>query len=94
MHTVIWTIQPNEGTSRNDIELELDASKSDYADGKGLVRAMFGVAADNKSVIEISLWESKSAADAFFTMHWETNLSQRWQAAPISRQDLQTVSTL
>lgn len=94
MHTVIWTIKPNEGTSRGDIEFELEASKSDYAGGKGLVRAMFGVAPDNKSVIEISLWESKSAADAFFSTHWETSLSQRWQSAPITRQDLDTLSAL
>ena len=62
MYTVIWTIEPNEGTSRNDIELELEASKEDYADGKGLMRAMLGVAPDNKAVLEVSLWESKSAA--------------------------------
>ena len=94
MHTVIWTIKPNEGTSRSDIQFELEASKADYAGGKGLVRAMFGVSPDEKSVIEISLWESKSAADAFFSTLWETSLSQRWQAAPIGRQDLDTLSAV
>jgi len=94
MHTVIWVIKPNEGTSRKDIEYELEVSKGDYTDGAGLLRVMLGVAADNKSVIEISVWESKSAADAFFSASWETSLSRRWQAAPSSRQDWDTPSVV
>lgn len=66
MHTVTWTLSPNEGTSRQDIEYELEASKADYAGAAGLVRVMLGFSADNRSVIEISLWESKSAADNIF----------------------------
>ena len=94
MHTVTWTIKPNEGTSRKDVEYELEASKADYADAAGLQRVVLGVSADNKSVIEISVWESKSAADAFFSASWETSLSRRWQAAPFSRQDWDTPSVI
>jgi hypothetical protein len=90
MHTVTWIINPNEGTSRQDIEYELEASKADYAGGKGLVRMLLGISADDKSVIEISLWESKSAAESFFSPEWETGLSRRWQAAPMRRQDWDT----
>jgi hypothetical protein len=90
MHTVTWTVRPNEGTSRQDIEYELEASKADYAEAAGLQRVMLGVSADNKSVIEISVWESKSAADVFFSKAWETSLSRRWQAAPFSREDWDT----
>jgi hypothetical protein len=92
MHTVIWTINPNEGTSRQDIEYQLEASKADYAGAGGLARVLLGVSADNKSVIEISLWESKPAADTYFSRAWETALSRRWQAAPLSRQDWDTPS--
>jgi len=94
MHTVIWTIKPNEGTSRRDIEEELAASKRDYANGAGLRRVMLGVSSDDKAVIEISLWESKSAADAFFTKSWETALSRRWQAAPANREEWDTLSAV
>ena len=94
MHTVIWTIRPNEGTSRQDMEYELGVSKRDYAGGAGLVRVMFGIAPDEKSVIEISLWDSRSAADAFFSRSWETGLSRRWQAAPSKREDWDTVSVV
>ena len=61
MHTVIWTLSPNEGTSRQDVQYELEASKADYAGAAGLLRVMLGVSADNNSVIEISLWESNSS---------------------------------
>ena len=90
MHTVTWTIRPNEGTSRQDIEYELEASKADYAGAVGLQRVVLGVSADNKSVIEISVWESKSAADMFFSKSWETSLSRRWQAALFNREDWDT----
>ena len=94
MHTVTWTIKPNEGTSRQDIEYELEASKGDYSGGAGLQRLLLGVASDNGTVIEISLWESKAAADAFFSRSWEAAVSRRWLAAPMSRQDWDTPSML
>jgi hypothetical protein len=90
MHTVTWTIRPNEGTSRQDIEYELEASKADYANAPGLQRLMLGVSADSKSVVEISVWESKPTADMFFSKAWETKLSRRWQAAPLKRDDWDT----
>jgi len=46
---------------------ELEASKADYANAPGLQRLMLGVSADNKSVIEISVWESKPTADMFLS---------------------------
>jgi hypothetical protein len=90
MHTVTWTIRPNEGTSREDIDYELEASKADYADAPGLLRVILGASADNKSVIEISVWESRSAAEKFLSGEWETRLSRRWQAAPFRREDWDT----
>ena len=67
MHTVTWTVRPNEGTSREDIEYELEASKADYAGAAGLQRVRLGVSADIKSVIEISVWETKPTADMFLS---------------------------
>jgi hypothetical protein len=90
MHTVIWTIEPNEGTSRQDILLELEASKQDYAGANGLLTTIFGMAPDCTRVSEISVWTSESAANAYFTASWQTRLSRRWQAAPAQRQDWDT----
>lgn len=62
-----WTIRPNEGTGRQDLEYELEASKADFANAPGLQRLMLGVSADNKSVIEISVQECKRTADMFLS---------------------------
>jgi hypothetical protein len=90
MHTVMWTIRVNEGTSRQDILYNVKASSTDFKAVPGLVRTSFGVAADDKSVVEMSLWQSRAAADQFFTQDWETSAMQRWQAAPMERSDLDT----
>jgi len=76
------------------MEYELEASKADYAGAAGLLHTLLGLSADNKAVIEISAWESKSAADIFFSRSWETNLARRWQTAPMSRQDWDTLAII
>jgi hypothetical protein len=90
MYTVTWTIEVNEGTSRQDILLELEASKGDYESAAGLITAIFGFSEDNKSVLELSMWDGESAARRFFTQHLETAMSRRWQAAPMKRRDWET----
>ena len=90
MYTVIWTIRVNEGISRQDILYSIKASESEFKSVPGLVRICFGIAPDDKSVLEISLWQSKAAADQFFTSHWESLAMMRWQAAPMERMDLDT----
>jgi hypothetical protein len=90
MYTVTWTIELNEGTSRQDILQELEASKHDYESGAGLITAILGFSKDNKSVIEISLWDNQSAAMQFFTPDCETRMSRRWDVAPMKRLDWET----
>jgi hypothetical protein len=90
MHTVMLTINVNEGTSRQDILQEIEASGAENKDVPGLIRTYFGVAADCKSVAEIYLWQSKLDAEKFFTHEWDANVSRRWQSAPMSRQDWET----
>ena len=90
MYTVMWTIDVNEGTSKQDIVRGLEASAHEYKGIPGLVRTYFGVTANGKSVVEIYLWQTKADADKFFSPHWETLVSRRWQAAPMRRQDWAT----
>ncbi|MGB7541854.1 MAG: hypothetical protein WA373_00995 [Burkholderiales bacterium] len=90
MHTVVWTINVNEGTSKQDILYGIQASGTDYKDIPGLIRTYFGIAADGKSVVEIYLWRSKPDADKFFNHEWETDVARRWQTAPMRRQDWET----
>ncbi|MEP7309938.1 MAG: hypothetical protein ABJA98_30895 [Acidobacteriota bacterium] len=90
MHTVLWTINVNEGTSKQDILQEIKASERACKGVPGLIRTYFAVTADIKSVVEIYLWQSRSEAEQFFTRHWEAELARRWQSAPTSRQDWET----
>lgn len=91
MHTVVWTITVNEGTSKQDILQGIEASGGELSQGvPGLIRAHFGCAADGKSVVEIYLWQSKRDAEKFFTHEWETDVARRWQSAPMRRQDWET----
>ena len=90
MHTVMLTINVNEGTSRQDILQEIEASGSDNKGIPGLIRTYFGMTADCKSVVEIYLWQSKSDAENFFTHEWDARVSRRWQSAPMRRQDWDT----
>jgi hypothetical protein len=90
MYTATWTINVNEGTSRQDIVLELEASKTDYESAAGLKMAILGFSRDNKSVIEISMWDDEAAASQFFTRQFEAAMSRRWQAAPMERRDWET----
>ena len=90
MYTVGWTIKVNEGTNKQDILRGLEASADDYKGVAGLIRTYLGLTVDGKSVVMIFLWQSKPAADAYFTEEWETEVTRRWQAAPMQRQDWAT----
>jgi len=90
MHTVMWTINVNEGISRQDILYSIKASESDFKAVPGLIRTCFGITSDDKTVVETSLWQSKAAADTYFSPHWESSAMMRWQTAPMSRRDLDT----
>ena len=90
MHTVVWTITVNEGTSKQDILYGIKASGPDYKNIPGLIRTYFGIAADGKSVVEIYLWQSRADADKFFNHDWEIDVARRWQTAPMRRQDWET----
>jgi len=90
MHTVVWTIAVNEGTSKQDILEGIEASGPDYESVPGLIRTYFGMAEDGKLVVEIYLWQSRADAEAFFTHGWETQVARRWQSAPMRRQDWET----
>ncbi|TSA41697.1 MAG: hypothetical protein D4R58_01090 [Betaproteobacteria bacterium] len=90
MHTVMLTINVNEGTSKQDILQQIEASGSENKGIAGLIRTYFGITADCKSVVEIYLWQSKLDAEKFFTHEWDASVSRRWQSAPMRWQDFET----
>jgi len=87
MHIVIWKYDVMEGKSRQDLLESVQADAPDYRKVSGLVRMYYGIAPDLRSVVEVFLWKSKAAADAFFNREWDGETSRRWESAAMTRMD-------
>lgn len=86
MHTVMWTFQMPAGTTREELVATIKATAHNYLGIPGLVRKYYGISEDAKTLVGIYLWESKAAADAFYTPEWVAMVRKRWGSEP-SRQD-------
>jgi hypothetical protein len=51
-----------------------------------LIRKYFGFSDDARSVVGIYLWETKDAADAFYSDEWLRGVTERWGAAPVKQE--------
>lgn len=89
MHIVTWKYDVIEGKSRQDLLDEIKGSAPDYQGVPGLIRKYYGIAPDCKSVVEFYLWKSKTDADRFFNIEWESETSRRWESALMTRQDFE-----
>jgi len=87
MHIVIWRYDIMEGKSRQDLMESIEADAPDYLDAPGLIRLDYGFAPDLKSVVQVFLWQSKAAADAYFNAEWDGATSRRWESARMTRED-------
>lgn len=82
MHLVIWTYQVPPTLSKAAIEKQFVEVAGRYLGVPGLARKYFCVSDDGKTVIGVYHWESKAAANAFYTAEWLAGVTQRWGAAP------------
>jgi hypothetical protein len=89
MHIVIWKYEVMEGKSRQDLLDSARADAPDYQNTPGLIHMAYGIAPDLKSVVEIFLWKSRAAADAFFDAEWDGATSRRWESAAMTRTDFE-----
>jgi hypothetical protein len=89
MHTVMWTFQVPAGTSKSQLIDTINATAHTYAGIPGLIRKYYGIAPEGTSLVGIYLWNSKAAADAFYTPDWIAMVTRRWAAPPL-RQDWET----
>ena len=67
----------------------IKATAHTYQGIPGLIRKYYGIAPDGKTLVGIYLWESKAAADAFYSPRWIEMVTQRWKAPPL-RADYET----
>ena len=75
---------------RNSVCVEnINATAHMYEGIPGLIRKYYGIAPDGASLVGIYLWDSKAAADAFYTPEWLAMVTKRW-ASPPQRQEWET----
>lgn len=89
MHTVMWTFKVPAGTPKAKLVETINATAHTYEGIPGLIRKYYGIAADGASLVGIYLWDSKAAADAFYTPEWVGMVTKRWAAPPL-RQEWET----
>ena len=89
MHTVMWTFKVPAGTSKHKLIETINATAHTYEGVPHLIRKYYGIAPDGSSLVGIYLWESRAAADAFYTDDWVAMATKRWTAAP-QRHDWET----
>jgi hypothetical protein len=83
MYCIMWTYKvPAELTKPAIQKLFSDVAEI-YLGIPGLIRKYFGFTDDGTSVIGIYLWNSKEAADRFYSPDWMAGATQRWGAAPV-----------
>jgi hypothetical protein len=89
MHTVMWTFEVPEGSTKADLVSTIKATAHTYQGIPGLIRKYYGISEDARSIVGIYLWESKAAADALYTADWVAMVTKRWGSPP-ARQDWST----
>jgi hypothetical protein len=86
MHCVMWTYAVPRDLHEPAIRELFNGVAGNYVGVPGLVRKYFGFTEDATSVIGIYLWESREAADAFYTDEWMAGVTERWGAAPLKQE--------
>ncbi len=89
MHTVMWTFQVPEGTSKESLRQTIKATAHTYQGIPGLIRKYYGIRDDGKTLVGIYLWQSRAAADRLYTAEWVAMVAKRWGAPPL-RQEWET----
>jgi hypothetical protein len=82
----MWTYATPPNLDEPAIRNLFDQVAGNYLEVPGLIRKYFGFSDDASEVIGIYLWESKDAADAFYSDEWMAGVTERWGAAPIKQE--------
>ena len=86
MYCVTWTYAAPPDLNERAIRDQFDNVAGNYLGVPGLIRKYFGFSDDARSVIGIYLWETKDAADAFYSDEWLRGVTERWGAAPVKQE--------
>lgn len=86
MYCVMWTYAVPPNLDESAIREQFQAVAGNYLGVPGLIRKYFGFTDDAASVIGIYLWETKEAAEAFYSQEWMAGVTERWGAAPVRQE--------
>ncbi|MDB5538816.1 MAG: monooxygenase [Devosia sp.] len=82
MHCVLWTYKTPAGLTKKKADALFLNVADKYVGVPGLVRKYFGYSEDGTAIVGVYLWQSKAAADAFYSPEWFAGVTSRWGAAP------------
>jgi hypothetical protein len=86
LYCVLWTYAVPPNLTEPAIRDLFSQVAGNYLGVPGLVRKYFGFTEDASAVIGIYLWETKDAADAFYSEEWMAGVTERWGAAPAKQE--------
>jgi hypothetical protein len=82
MHCVVWTYAVPAGLTKAKSDELFAENAPRYFKVPGLVRKHFGYSEDGKTVVGIYVWQSRRAAEEFYTPQWIAGVTSRWGVAP------------
>ena len=82
MHCVVWTYAAPAGLNKANSDDLFVENAHRYIKVPGLVRKHFGYSDDGKTVVGIYIWQSRRAADEFYSPQWVAGVTDRWGVAP------------
>src|SRR3954447_16082199 len=86
VYCVTWTYAAPPHLTEAAIRNQFDNVGGNYLAVPGLIRKYFGFSDDATSVVGIYLWETKDAADEFYSDEWLSGVTGRWGAAPVKQE--------
>ena len=85
MYCVTWTYAVPPSLDEPAIRELFANVAGNYLEVPGLIRKYFGFSDDAQAVVGIYLWQTREAADTFYSDEWMAGVTERWGAAPDRR---------
>jgi hypothetical protein len=81
MITAVVRFRLPQGTTRNDAKAMFEKSAPNYRGVPGLVRKYY-LYGDDRTGGGVYLWDSRDAAERFYSEAWRSTIAQRYGAQP------------
>ena len=82
MHTVMWTFQVPEGTSKDSLRQTIKATAHTYQGIPGLIRKYYLLSQDGNAAGGVYLWKSREDAERLYSDNWKAFILEKYEARP------------